>query len=84
MGDHFTFNTEAGPLDCLGIPDGTSGYADLRSRAAEYELDGIPVDVVSLADLMRLKRAAGRLKDRVELEILEALRQEIEASPSSG
>jgi hypothetical protein len=34
--------------------------------------------VVSLDDLIRLKRAAGRPKDLVEVEILAALREEIE------
>lgn len=27
MGDCFTFDTNAGPVDCLGTPAGTSGYA---------------------------------------------------------
>lgn len=34
--------------------------------------------VASLDDLMRMKRAAGRAKDRAELEILAALRDELE------
>ena len=34
--------------------------------------------VASLDDLMAMKRAAGRPKDRVELEILGALREEID------
>lgn len=36
------------------------------------------VVVASLDDLIRLKRAAGRPKDLVEVEILAALREEIE------
>jgi len=36
------------------------------------------VPVVAIEDLIRLKEAAGRPKDRVELEILAALKEEIE------
>jgi hypothetical protein len=33
-GDHFTFVTQAGDLDCLGTPAGTRGYGDLEANAA--------------------------------------------------
>lgn len=77
-GDHFTLRTEAGDLDCLGTPAGTRGYEDVASEAVEVEFFGMPVQVVSLEQLMRMKRAAGRAKDRAELEILGALRDELE------
>ena len=79
MGDSVTFKTVAGPLDCLGTPSGTSGYADLRKNAAAFDLaPDLRVDVCSLDDLMRMKRAASRPKDRIELEILAAVKEEIE------
>jgi hypothetical protein len=81
MGDSITFMTTAGDLDCLGTPSGTAGFAELSRRAITIETDGIPVKFASLDDLIRMKRAAGRLEDRVELEILEALRQELSAGP---
>ena len=84
LGDTFTFSTVDGDLDCLGTPSGTNGFADLLVDSDEADFDGCPVKVASLKDLMRMKRAAGRLKDRVELEILEALRQEIERSETSA
>ncbi len=31
-GDHFTFNTSAGSVDCLGTPARTSGYKDWMRR----------------------------------------------------
>lgn len=77
-GDHFTFATTAGNLDCLGTPAGTDGFEDLNSRATTHELAGYTVAVTSLDDLIKMKQAAGRLKDRVEVEILGALRDEIE------
>lgn len=79
-GDHFTFVTNTGDLDCLGNPAGTRGYLDLMNGATEMDLGEVRVLVASLDDLIRLKRAAGRPKDRVELEILGALREEIERS----
>jgi hypothetical protein len=42
------------------------------------DLDGVTVLVAAIDDLIRMKRAAGRPKDRVELEILGALREEID------
>jgi hypothetical protein len=41
-------------------------------------IDSVRVLVASLPDLIRLKRTAGRPKDLVEVEILSALREEIE------
>lgn len=79
MGDSFTFNTAAGPLDCLGTPSGTNGYADLRKNATTFELaPDLRVDVCSLDDLIRMKRAAARRKDLIEVEILAAVKEEIE------
>lgn len=75
-GDHFTFITDRGDLDCLGIPAGTLGYDDLTKDAVEVDLDGLLVSVASLDALMRMKRAAGRPRDLAELEILGALREE--------
>lgn len=77
-GDHFTFSTDLGDLDCLGTPAGAQGYGDLIRNAVEVEIAGVPVRVVALRDLIRMKRAAGRPKDLAELEILGALLEEIE------
>jgi hypothetical protein len=77
-GDSFTFTTRLGDLDCLGTPTGTRGYDELAASATEYEVAGMRVKVVSLDDLIRMKRAAGRLKDRMVLEELGALREEVQ------
>ena len=77
-GDSFTFETDAGSLDCLGTPTPTTGYDELLRNASEVELEHLRVLVCSLDDLMRMKRAAGRPKDRVELEILAAVKEERE------
>ena len=73
-GDSFTFETDFGPVDALATPSGTSGYDDLVAGANRLELGGYQVQVVALDDLIRMKRAAGRVKDRIEVENLIALR----------
>jgi hypothetical protein len=45
-------------------------YDACRTRATEFDLDGLPVPVISLADLKINKRAAGRHKDLADLENL--------------
>jgi hypothetical protein len=77
-GDHFTFTTDAGPIDCLGTPAGTDGFADLDTAATDEDLDGLIVRVASLDDLIRMKRAADRPQDRIAVEWLSALRDELE------
>jgi hypothetical protein len=77
-GDHFTFATDAGAIDCLGTPAGTDGFADLDTAASDEDLDGLVVRVASLDDLIRMKRAAGRPQDRIAVEWLSALRDELD------
>jgi hypothetical protein len=77
-GDSFTFITDVGAVDLLGTPAGTTGYESLDANALDADIEGVPIRVVALEDLIRMKRAAGRPKDRLALENLGALREEIE------
>jgi hypothetical protein len=80
MGDHFTFVTDVGSLDILGHPSGIpGGYQELERASDRVDLGGFTVTVASIDDLIRMKRAAGRAKDLVEVEVLGALRDEIDA-----
>jgi hypothetical protein len=80
-GDTFTFETVAGAFDIARTPAGTSGFAELAATAQNVALEeDLTVAVASLDDLMRMKRAAGRPKDRIELEVLAALKEELERS----
>jgi hypothetical protein len=77
-GDNFTFVTYAGDLDILGMPPGSGGYVALRRNATELDLGDVTVWVAGLEDLIAMKRASGRLRDLAHLEVLAALRDEIE------
>ena len=74
----FTLNSRFGRLDLLANPDPGLDHDALRRNAIKVELFGIPALAAGLDDLIAMKRAAGRQKDRIELEILGALREEID------
>jgi hypothetical protein len=79
-GDAFTFSTDAGDLDVLGSPPGSGGYDDLIRTSQKTDLGGLEVRVASIDSLIRMKRASGRPKDLIEVEVLAALRDELDAS----
>jgi hypothetical protein len=82
-GDSFTFVTDAGDLDVLGTPSGSDGYESLQRNAAELDLGEVTVWVASIEDLMGMKRASGRPRDLAHLEVLAALRDEIERAETA-
>lgn len=77
--EHFTFTTRVGDVDILGMPAGVGGFAELAAVAVRFELDGLTVLVASNDDLIRMKRA-GRPMDLIEVEVLSAVRDELDAS----
>jgi hypothetical protein len=71
-GEQMTIETDLGKLDVVQGLDGVLPYAELRPRASEAEVLGVKVAVCSREDLMAMKRAAGRPRDLVDLEDLDA------------
>jgi len=69
--------TEAGDLDLSFAPAGTSGYDDLVSRVARFDLDGIIAPTAALLDVIRSKSAANRPKDHASLPVLEELARKL-------
>jgi hypothetical protein len=74
-GMNFAFKTKHGDLDCLGDPGGGFDYELLKRNADRMDVAGRRVMVASLDDIIAMKRAAGRNKDRIEVENLSALRE---------
>jgi hypothetical protein len=70
-----TLETPIGLIDLLAEPDGAPTYARLRERARREVIAGVNVHIASLEDLIAMKKAAGRPKDLVALEELEAIQR---------
>ena len=71
-GLNFTLTTDAGDLDLLGELTGVGMFPAIAENAVEMEVMELKVRVMSLGDLEKAKRAAGRIKDVADLaEILE-------------
>jgi hypothetical protein len=57
----------------IDLITGISGvrFAEAWSSKVNVELEGLPISVIGRLDLIRNKRASGRAKDLIDLEILE-------------
>jgi hypothetical protein len=72
-GANFTLTTRLGALDVMQEVPGASAYEPLAARAVASELDGVPVRVLARADLIALKRAADRPRDRDDVAALDEI-----------
>lgn len=59
-------------IDIITRISGVS-YADAVKRTVPKEIDGIPVKVISIEDLIANKKASGRTKDLADVEVLERI-----------
>lgn len=69
--------TPHGDLDLLSEKAAGVAFEDLRTRADTRRVDGVEAPICSLADLVKLKRSAGRERDLVDLADLEAAHGEL-------
>ena len=70
-----TLETPIGLIALLAQPDGAPTYDHLRERASPEVVAGVKVRIASLEDLIAMKKAAGRPKDLVAVEELEAIQR---------
>jgi predicted nucleotidyltransferase len=73
--------TPHGDLDLLSEKIVGIRFAHLRERADVKQVDGVPVPICSLADLVTMKRAVGRDRDIADLSDLETAHGEL---PTAG
>jgi predicted nucleotidyltransferase len=77
-GLNFTLTTTLGDIDLFGGISGGSNYNDLLPHSFEVEAFGIHFRCVDLPTLIRIKEAAGRVKDLEAVAELRALFEERE------
>jgi predicted nucleotidyltransferase len=70
-----TLVTSLGELDVLARPPGARSFHELRRNADRYDLGGFNVSVASIDDLIAMKQTAGRAKDLLDIEELEAIKR---------
>lgn len=76
-GLNFTFTTDRGDLDLLGAIAGLGSFAEVLPETVEIEAFGRSLRCLSLEQLLKAKRAAGRPKDFEVIAELEEIQDEI-------
>ena len=65
-------------LDLIFAPDGIESFAEAKARAVKEDI----FPVANLRDIIASKKASGRMKDRLDLHLLELFRLEYETRKS--
>jgi transcriptional regulator with XRE-family HTH domain len=71
--DIWNLITKAGRLDLAFQPSGTTGFTDLAPQAVRFDMYGSTILVARLEDIIRSKEAAGRPKDRQDVEVMKEM-----------
>ena len=75
LGDNFTFDTKFESVDFLGYVEPLGGYEEIIEQCTTYPLGDLELNVISLDDLITIKRHIGRPKDQESLRQLLAIKQ---------
>jgi predicted nucleotidyltransferase len=68
--------TRHGQLHILKEPKGARAFEQMRDAALVVEVAGVEIAIVSLDDLIRMKRAAGRPRDLEDIAVLAEVARE--------
>ncbi len=74
-------STPHGELDLLSEQLSAVSFSDLLGRSEIRRIDGVEAPICSLADLVTLKRAAGRERDLADLSDLETTHGKLPDTP---
>jgi hypothetical protein len=70
--------TRFGDFDCLGAIDGGRTYEDLLDSSVLIDFENRPLRLLSLREVLAVKRRAGRPKDLAAIPYIESTIDEIE------
>ncbi len=75
---HVLLETRFGDFDCLGAIDGGKAYEDLIDSSVLIDFENRPIRLLSLREILAVKKRAGRPKDLAAIPYLESTIDEIE------
>ena len=75
---HILLETKFGDFDCLGAIDGGRRFEDLIPSSIEIDLEGRLIRVLTLQELLTVKKRAARPKDLAVIPYIESTIDEIE------
>ena len=75
---HVLLETRFGDFDCLGAIDGGRAYEDLLAGSVVIDFEGRPIRVLTLREILAVKKRAARPKDLAAIPYIESTIDEIE------
>jgi hypothetical protein len=75
---HVLMETRFGDFDCLGAIDGGRDYEDLLGSSLRVDFEGRRLQILTLRELLAIKRRAGRPKDLAAIPYIQSTIEEIE------
>ena len=75
---HVLLETKFGDFDCLGAIDGGRAYEDLIDSSILIDFENRPVRLLSLREILAVKKRAGRPKDLAAIPYIESTIDELD------
>ncbi len=75
---HVLMETRFGDFDCLGAIDGGRNYDDLFRASISVDFDGRELRLLSLSEILAIKKRAGRPKDLAVIPYIQSTIDEID------
>lgn len=74
-------STRHGELHILNDVPGADPYSEMRARSLTVEINGVAIQIVSVDDLIRMKRATGRPSDLEDVQAITAVSDSENSNP---